>query len=393
MKGENKVREAAKKIAILYLIDSLENGGAEMHLYKVMKSLDRKRFQPVVCCLRNKNGVGEKIERLGIKVVELGLPKIYTRKALRKVAALRKLAREHRVRILHTYLNSANVFGPLALGDLRARGLKIVLSRRDDGFELSPEMERLQRTVANALADRILTVSHGIRRMTIRHWSIPPQKIRALHNGVELPELNQSGKSEMASIRQQADLPEDAFVVGAVGILRPVKGLELLLRAAAILLSESAGFYFLFLGDGPEREKLERLSADFGIAEHCRFMGDVHAVDDWYPLIDVMVSTSYTEGISNSILEAMAHGRPVIATAVGGTPEIIENVRDGILLDNRNPGTLAQHLLVLWKDADKRALLGKNARQKVAREFSLSYMIDELQQEYEDLLQGNGRKW
>jgi len=385
------MKKTPEKIGILFLIDRLDFGGAERHLERLVLTLDRSRFDPVVCCLNNKDGVGTRLEGRGVPVVNLGLSKIYGAPALQAARRLHRLAWKHRVRIVQTYLNSASVFGPLALLPCRFRGVRFILSRRDDGFELSPPMAALLRFVLRHSAHRIVSVSERIRREMAVKWKIPARKIYTVHNGIEPPELDaQRTANVRREMRERLGLAEENRLIGAVGSLKPVKGFDLLIRAFALIRADIPGAHLVIVGGGPEARRLKALARSLNVERFCRFPGYSEAVERWFPAFDLYVSTSLTEGVSNSLLEAMAFARPVLATAVGGTPEVVIDGQSGLLLRSRRPEELAERAVQLLRNEALSARLGENARRRIEKRFSLKHMVSQYQRIYQELLQEAG---
>ena len=381
----------SEKIHILFLIDKLSHGGAERHLQRLVTSLDRSRFRPVVACLMEKDGVGQEIEAAGIPVFELGLERLYSPRAFRAARTLRRIARSYRIKIFHALLNSAAAFGPLVLADFKRNGLPVVLSQRDDGFGLSPFLEKVLRLNSIFLADRIVAVSEGIRRQIIGQWGVAGRRVMTIRNGVELPDYR-SGYREVLRrrVRKALSLDEDAFLIGMVGMIKKLKGQEILIRALPQILKEFPAVHAVFFGDGEERPGLETLARSLGVGDRCHFLGTISGVAEWLPGLDLFVNLSETEGISNAILEAMAAEVPVVATAVGGTPEVIETGVHGVLLPSRDETAFAETVCRLLGDASLREKLGRNAARRARREFSLEGMVREFEKVYEQLLTGSG---
>jgi len=360
--------------------------GAEYHLLKVIRHLDRNRFLPFVGCLKNRNGIGAQIEQLGIPVYDFSVDQIYHPRVLYQGHRLRALLRQYRIHILHTYLDSANVFGPLQALPL-SRELKVIISRRDDGFGLSQRLALLQRWLAVVRVDLVTTVSEHIRRMTIKEWRLPPHKVVAIHNGVALP--GTTAKVSLKQFRADWNLPTTARIIACVGRLNPVKGLDLLLGAAPFILAHFPDVFFFLIGEGKAKTSLRQQIENLGIADRVIFTGHQNELSNFYRAMDVLVNSSYTEGISNSILEAMSYGKAVVAAAVGGTPEIIEHGRTGLLFRARDPEILAGLLIQLLAQPEWLQELGTAASERIKQQFSIAQMMAKLQVQYLRLVNQN----
>lgn len=374
----------SNKIRILYLIDKLKIGGAEKHLLLVLKNLNKNLFEPTVFCLHYKSPIGEQIEDLGIEVTSLNLEKINNFKSFLKGIFFNKELKKRQIHILHCYLNSSNVFGPF-YSSLNKNGLKTIISRRDDGFGLSSKLEWLQKRVIQLNVNSILTNSNDIRNKTVKRWRASPDFVKIIYNGVEIPNKKFSWEQKV-ELLTKFQIQVASKLVGCVGNLKKVKGQKLLIEAVPTIIEKHPQSYFLLIGDGVERENLRKLCLDLGIENHVIFTGRQNDVNMFYQILDVVVNTSFTEGISNSLLEAMSFGKPVIATKVGGNPEIIEHNKTGILFSERSELLLANEINTILSNPQKGHKLGKNAAQIVAQKYSVKNMIDKMQNEYFSLV-------
>jgi glycosyltransferase involved in cell wall biosynthesis len=370
------------KIKILYLIDKLKIGGAEKHLFSVLRYIDRNLFEPAVFCLNYKSPIGEQIEELGIEVTSLNLDKIYNLKSFLQGRYFNNELKKRKIQILHCYLNSSNIFGPF-YSSFNKNGLKTIISRRDDGFGLSSKLEWVQKRIVHFYVDKVFTVSNKIRENTVENWNVVPEKVKTIYNGVQI--TNGEFKLNYYPL-VEFHIPIDAKLIGCVGNLKKVKGQELLIRAVPEILEKHPQAYFLIIGDGAERENLKKLCFDLDVNNYVIFTGRRNDVNSFYPILDVVVNTSFTEGISNSLLEAMSFSKPVIATKVGGNPEIIEHKKTGVLLQERSISLLANEINDLLDNPKNAKNLGENATRKVKEKYSVQTMIYKMQKEYLSLL-------
>lgn len=360
-------------VPILYLITELSTGGAQAALLRLLKRLDRGHFSPTVVCLYNGDGaVAQEIRALGVQVFDA-----HMRHKADLPALLRLYRHIRRVRptILHTSLFHANLPGRI-LG--RLAGVPIVICS-----ERTMAMEREWRYRLNRwtimLVDRVIAVSANVRDFCVSHIGLPAEKLVVIPNGVELPEQPLLSRQEA---RARLGLPLDTLLVGAVSRLDPVKGVDCLLQA----FSRVDDAHLIVVGDGPERAALEASAARLDIALRVYWAGFQRDIFRWLPAFDVFVQPSFHEGLPNTVLEAQACGLPVVATAVGGTPEVVVDGVTGLLVPPRDPDALAQAITRLLNDPDLRHAMGQAGRERVEKHFSVEQMVRQTEALYEELL-------
>jgi sugar transferase (PEP-CTERM/EpsH1 system associated) len=372
------IERTLERIATLHLITELNIGGAEKALAHLLTYLDHDRFDSTVACLYGGDGpVAGEIRARGISVVDLGMAAKWRWDALWR---LYRLLREERPTILHTWMFHANIPGRV-LG--RLAGVPIVISgERTMGME-SRWRYWLNRMTA-PLADRITCVSQQVADFAVNHIGIPRHKIIVIPNGIELPDFEHP--FDTAQIRSELELPVDQVLVGTIARLDPVKRLDILLHA----LRSLPNVYAVIIGDGPERARLTALSEGLGLVDRVHFAGHQGNVWPWLAALDVFALSSDWEGMSNALLEAMAAGLPVVATAVGGTPDVVMDGATGLLVPRRDPAALVEALASLMNDADMRRSMGQAGQERVFQHFSIGRMVEQTQDLYEQLLAAKG---
>src|SRR5262249_10910403 len=241
------------------------------------------------------------------------------------------------------------------------------------------------------LVDRIVTVSDDLGRWLVDRVRIPTRKVITIRNGVD---VNRFRPGNPAAARAALGLPTNRFVVGTVGRLDPVKGQTTLLRAFALLRSLCAdqGALLLIVGDGPCRSELTALMVSAGLDGRVHFLGERHDIPEVLQAMDAFVLPSIAEGSSNTLLEAMATGLPVVATRVGGSPELVDNDVNGILVAPREPQALAEAIGSYLSDSRLRALHGASARERAVACFGLERMTNSYLGLYRQLVSHRLRK-
>ena len=237
-----------------------------------------------------------------------------------------------------------------------------------------PMRRRLFRRAAYAMTDAIFAVTRELRDFHARQAWIRPERMGVMYNGVDTQRFAPCRESRVA-MRKELGLPEESFVVGAVGRLVPIKDHQTLLKAAALVSKSGIDVRALLVGSGPERERLQALSTNSLEGRVC-FAGDSSRVPELLNAMDVFVLPSLNEGMSNTLLEAIACGLPALATNVGGNPEIIENNVNGCLFTPGDTAWLADKLTLLARNPALVHQLGTAARNHAIESFSLSRMLD-----------------
>lgn len=357
-------------IHLSFVIDRLTRGGTETQLLALMRSLDRSRFAPSLVLLDGTDADSRDLAPTDCPILRLGLTKLHRPTALAAAAKLARFWREQRVDLVQTYFLDSVYFGvPLA----RACGIRRVLRVRNNvGHWLTPRHRSLGRVVAR-LVDATLTNCEPARRAILDAEGGDARKVVVLENGVDL------GRFETLPAPRFATRPR----IGVVANLRPVKGVDVFAHAAALIDDPTATFHVA--GDGEQRPELERLIDNLGLSDRFHLPGNVADVPGFLAGLDVVVLPSHAEGMSNAVLEALAAGRPVVATDVGANAHLLGGGAFGVLVPPGDPAALAAAIDRLLANPARARALAAAGRAHVRATYSRDAMRRRFEQFYERL--------
>jgi sugar transferase (PEP-CTERM/EpsH1 system associated) len=370
-------------IRIMHFVDGLAKGGLENGLVNLIERLDPVRFEHVVCAIRHLGPNADRLPRDRVRVMCLGKKDADSRV---QVGSFVRGIREVQPDIVHSR-NWGAVEAVMA--GKWARSCAVVHSEHGleaDTCEREPWRRSGFRRLAFELADKVLSVSYQLRDIHARRTGFAAQKIAVIHNGVDSRRFFPDPEAR-ARVRHELGISSDDFCMGSVGNLFPVKDHMTLLQAFDRIAGACKAWRLLLLGEGSEGSKLEAFAnAHPEWRNRVSFLGSSNRVAEMLNAMDVYVLPSISEGISNSLLEAMATGLPVIATATGGNPEVIHDGESGLLCPVGDAGLLAAKLQELHARGDLRDQLGQRALRRVTEDFSIDSMVRNYAQMYESLV-------
>ena len=366
---------AGAKLRILLVIDELDVGGTEQQIVELVRCLPRTRYAPIVCCFRYGRKAAE-IERLGTRVVHL---KKRGRIDLGLVRDLVRLIRAERIDVVQTFLIGANLWGRLAA--LIARVPVVIASERNVDVWEEPLKRGLGRLLLALGTDRIVANAEAVRSYLIDRGAAP-KRVVTIRNGVDMERF--AGALDVASLRRSLRLAVDDQVAAVVARLEPQKGHAIVLEAVAQLRDRFPRLRYLFVGGGSAETAIRAEVARRGLEDRVLFTGFRTDSADLIRAADFSILVSTKEGLSNTLLESLAAGRPVIASRVGGNAEVVSS-DVGLLVPPRDPAALAQAIAQLANDPTAAARMGEQGRERAAREFSVPRMAAETAALYEEL--------
>ena len=362
---------------VMQVVLSLVPGGTEHLVVEICKRLPPE-YGTVVCCLDAEGEWAAGLQARGIEVTALRRRPGFRPEIGRTIA---RLAADRDIDVLHCHQYSPFVYGRIAA--MWNRRLRIVYTEHGRLSDAPPSWKR---RLVNPLLARfdgsIVAVSHELRDYMIES-RFPRERVRVIHNGIE--PASAATAADRRRARLLLGLDDRAFVVTTVARLDPVKDLVTLLDAFSIVRRRVPSARLVIVGDGPERGRLaERADCSdlAGAVQITGYRSDVRAL---LPAADLYASSPISEGVSITILEAMATGIPVVATAVGGTPEILSEATGGILVPSRDPAAMAAAITALAEDHRRRGALAAAARRRLESSFTIDRMVDDYARSYRGL--------
>jgi glycosyltransferase involved in cell wall biosynthesis len=374
-------------------------GGTEKQVANLTKRMDRQAFDLSFACMNRWGEMIQEIEdRQGIVVSEYPLGSLYELNAFRQQWRFARALRRDRTQIVHSYNFYANMF---SIPAAKLAGVPcIVASIRDMGIYLSPMKLQAQKLVCR-FADRIV-----VNAVAIRDWLVdqgyPADKIVVIRNGVDTSRFGT--RSDGAALRREFDIPLEVPLVVMLARLNPTKGIDCFFEAATKVREQHPDVHFLAVGecytrdaegeivvDSVYRRELQERVTSLGLADRVHFTGLRNDVPQILAAAAVSVLPSVSEGISNTLLESMAAGVPVVASRVGGTPEVIDDGVHGLLVPPSDPEALAGAILRVLGDSLLATKLGANGRRRVAQEFSFEAVVRHTEDLYRELLAAKTR--
>lgn len=372
-----------EKINIMFLIDVFDgHGGTESHLAYLAAGLDKDRFNCTVVPFRVNEHYLE-YSKMDFRVLPLPIIRYYNPTIIWKAFRLARMMRENRIDIVQTYHFLSDTFGVLVA---RLASVPIVISsRRDMGFKKGRFHISVHR-ILNRLVSRFITVSDAVGELITEKEVVPPDRRVTIRNGIDVSLFRLPTSEEILETRRELGLSNSDFVVGIVGHMRPEKGHAMFFEAACELSGVIPEIKFVVVGRGSLYDEFREFARKRGLDGRTVFTDYVKDARPYISVFDVACLTSRTEGFSNAILEYMAYGKPVVATAVGGNPEVIVEGVTGFLVPPDSPRDLAAKVLALHADPAMRKRMGREGRKAVEEKFSLRVMIDAHASLYESMM-------
>jgi len=374
----------ALPMRLAYVIKEMEVGGSQTHLMQVLRLLDRTRFEPVLYCLTGKGALLDATRALGVPIYTPAAASSFKGFGLiGRVAALARALRQDRIDIVHNYLLRANLVGSISAR--LARVPVVLCSKR--GCHWRRGFELVGAKIGNALADSVMVNADAVRDFVHGNEGCPREKMAVIPSGVDTDRFQ---PLRPAQFKARLGLPADRLIVGVVTRMRVRKGVEEFIRAIGEVRETRPEVHGVIVGEVSLDDELQKLVRALQLESHLSLLGRRSDMPEVFSAFDVFVLSSHDEGMSNAILEAMAMEKPVVATDVGGTGEVVRHGHSGLLVPPKDPHALAVAVSEMLAQPARAHEMGRLGRRIVEEGFSAHAMVRQMEQLYLDLAAARG---
>lgn len=366
---------------VLHVIDSLDLGGAQTFLLELVKHHDRTRYLPEVACMHGRGVYAKAFEEEGIAVHSLSpgkFPPLY-------LPNFWRLMRSGGYDILHFHLFGANLCAkPLAI--MAGHPAIIVHDQCNDASREKNPLLLAADAFWNRRSDRVIAVSESTRSYLLDREDLPDDLVTVIPNGIDAEVFKPASEPQREESRDAMGISRDCFVIGGVGRLVAQKNFTLFMDIAARVLSGNPSAVFVIAGTGPQGEELKAKAATLGIADRVRFLGHVSDRLALYHALDALLMTSDFEGTPMVLLEAMACGLPVVASAVDGIAEVCSDGKDAILVAPGDEPRFASSVEYILRNPQIGRDLGKEARNAIVERYEIRGLVTGIERVYDEAL-------
>ena len=373
---------AVQPVRLLLVVTRLDIGGVPNHVITVLTGLCRRGYRVTVACAECRDDHRATLQALGVRIEHLPLKRLLSPWTdLKALWGLVGLMKREGFDVVHTHMSKAALLGGLAG---RLAGVPVVVNTAHNLGAIAMPKAWLRalfrvydRALLGATTDAVITVTERVRDAVVAQRILPAARVHAIANGITAPAPStpQARDAARQMLRQEIGVGADALVIGCVARLVWFKGLDALVDAMPGLVQSCPQLQVVVAGDGPLRAELQLRAVALGLAGHLHFLGERHDVPRLLEGFDLFVLPSVSEGMPLTILEAMHARLPVVATAVGGVPELVLHGETGLLVPARSPAALAAALQRLLLDGPLRQAMGEAGRQRQQLHFSADAMV------------------
>jgi glycosyltransferase involved in cell wall biosynthesis len=368
---------------VLQFINSFHQGGSERQAVQLTRLLrEDGAFEVFLACLNNEGVLREEVETLGFSdIPEYKLTSFFNLNFFRQARKCAEFIRNNHIEIVQTNDFYTNVFGMFAA---TLAGVKVKIASKRETGGMRSKGQKLAEKIAFGRANAIIANAEAVKKYLVSE-GISAHKIKVIYNGLDLERLTPK-ETNRTKICAELGLPKDKkpkFITLVANLRHTVKNQPMFLRAAQKVLPKFPDAHFVLAGEGELREGLENLAKDLQISANTHFIGRCTKIPELLSVSYASVLTSFNEGFSNSILEYMAAGKPVVATKVGGASEAIIEGKTGFLVESDDDEMLANRLLELLADEKKTRQFGANGREIAEKKFSCEAQLSNILELYQ----------
>lgn len=364
-----------KKIKVLHITFDMTIGGAQQVILQLVENMDANLVEAEIACIDNQLGeFGQALEAKGFNV------HLFQRQPgfdLQLIKSLKRLIQLNGYDVVHCHQYTPYTYGLLAALLTKAR---VIFTEHGRFYpDYGTWKRKLLNPVFSLFTKQITSISSATKDALVEHENFSAASIQLIYNGI-------TDKSELpvdeAALKKQFSIPLDAFIFGTISRLQPIKNQQMMIKAFKQVSEQHPKAFLLIVGDGDIKPKLENLVAELGLQQRVCFAGFQSEAYRFHKIIDVFLLSSFSEGASMTLLEAMSFSKPVVATDVGGNPEIIQNNDNGFLVESDNSEHFAQQCMVLLNDASTYEAMSVRAKQLFLEKFTLKAMCQSFQTLY-----------
>lgn len=369
------MKQRKAPLQVMQLVLSLVIGGTEKLVYDMVRYADRRYVSPSVCCLNELGEFGENLLESGYPIYALHRRPGIDWSLVRRIS---KILQQKKIDVIHAHHYTPYFYGIMAIWYCRmvraAHVPKMVFTEHGIHY---PYRKKRKRLLVNPLlcrlADELVTIAQHTKSNLAKYENYPKKKMGIIYNGIDLSAFSEP--IHVIAKKASLEIAPESQIVGMVARLDPVKNHGMLLRAFQKVASRFPDSRLLIVGDGPMRSDLESLAKTLEISKQVHFLGSRQDIPELLKIMDIFVLSSFSEGMSITLLEAMAAGVPVVATDVGGNREVVAEGKNGFLVPNDDMEVLSQRLALLLRDQQVRSAMGKAGRQRAEAHFSLEHTV------------------
>ena len=372
----------AERVRVVHVLDNLNTGGTELNAVRTAERLDRARFDIRFICLQPDGPLRARLDAAGIPVTGMGISGLLSADSLRRGLEIRELVRRERIDVVHAHDPYANV---LAAPWVRLAGRGRVIASQRWWKNVHPAQVRVANRIAYRFAHVVLANSPSIAEQVISEEGVPRSRVVVVPNFVDDSGFEPLSQQRRVELRARCNVAPDDIVIGVVANLYPVKNHAMLVRAAARLKESWPRVKFVIVGEGDERQRLAAEISERGLDGQVIMPGRILHEPGLPGVFDIAVLTSREEGFPNFVVEAMAAGRAVVATRVGGVPDAVVHGETGLLVASGDDSGLAAALDRLLREPDTQDRMRVAGSQRARTLFHADGVMTSLTRLYERL--------
>lgn len=391
MKNESINISETKKFNIVFLIDGLGWGGAERLMIPILANMDRRLFSVRVGVfqVRNGNPIADDLRALGIPVDLIPVPYMRDLTAVSRITAYLK---DVNADLIHAQLELGDILGGLAALRMRLPIVSTLHTMPSQDMSLKSRMhQEVEYFCLRHFFNMVISVSDEARQFHKEIGKLPDRKTCTIYNGIDLSHFPVSPQSNREAVLREFNIPAASTVLITVAVLRELKGIQYMIRALPEILSVYPDLYYLIAGSGDFQGALMEEAARVGVSERVVFAGARKDVPALMSASDIFILPTLTEALPTVLAEAMAASLPILASRVGGVPEMVEDGINGKMVAPADPQQLANVCTDMLRDPDALVKMGLAGRQIVEEKFNVRVQVDKLQALYQSLITSYGK--